>query len=264
MLKNLRSKIESKRHSSEIRWLIFVVLKDFLWFVYNIPNLSFKIILRYFRSMRRNLIMKKLIRGKRVLIIGSGPSAKNLKKIPDDVLVFTCKLAVKLFAEKNLGKIDLYFNYGSAIKRDYDHLIKYFPKTKVGFFLTDDIDYVKTKKEFFSKVPQLISDSGQNNYYLKRLIKPYNINQIMGRSLAPHASSGMRLLQYALFFKAKEIYLIGVDLGNSGHFYGGKFKWRHQDIDENFMKIVSKKYKNIYSASKNSPITKYIKYKKLE
>jgi len=104
-----------------------------------------------------------------------------------------------------------------------------------------------------------------NNRYFQSLIEPYDATNICGNS-RPWTSTGIMLLQFALYFKAKEIYIAGIDFG-SRHFYpeiesnpiNG-----HITIDHNFMWIVSKKFDNIYSVSEESPITRYIPFKELK
>jgi len=254
MLKRLREKIESKRNSKNLFWKVLVFLKDFLW---KIKNSIWELSL-YLKSRSA---LKKLIKGKRVLIVGSGTSAKELKEIPEDVLVFTCNAGLRLFYNKGYNKINLYLCHKRAIIYDYKDIKSLLKKIKCRVFVIDEPGYIK--KELGDSYSILIKDYNDNNYYLKRLIKPYNINQIKGSS-ALKSSSGMRLLQYALFFKAKEIYLIGIDVNEKGYFWGERNEHKHLDIDRNLIKIVSKKYKNIYSVSKNSPITKFIPYKNLK
>ena len=255
MFKKIRKSIEEHRSSNEFKWKFLVFLKDFGW--------AFCAPIEVIYSFKRNLLLKKLIKDKRILIVGSGPSAEKLGEIPNDVRVFTCKSGLRLFVDKNFERqIDLYLAYKSAMERSYEFLREFLQKTKTKIFMIDDLGYIKEKKELEGFYLKLLWDTGRNNYYLERLIKPYKIRQIKGKSL-PRTSSGIRLLQYALFFGAREIYLIGIDISEKGYFWGTKNAHFHLDIDRNFIKIVSKKYNNIYSLSKKSPITKYIKYKNL-
>ena len=55
-------------------------------------------------------VLDDLLRGKRVLVLGSGPSANDLESIPNDVVVLSCKLAPAVLAAKNLRRrLDLYY-----------------------------------------------------------------------------------------------------------------------------------------------------------
>lgn len=210
-------------------------------------------------------ILKKLIKGQKILIVGSGPSAAELDDIPEDIKIFTCHAGLRLFTGDRFNrKIDLFLTYKHAMSKHYEDIEEILPTVKIDLFLVDSFNYVNKKKELKRCYSSLIADRQKDNRYLKKLIKPYRIEQIIGNSNARHTSAGIALLQYALYFGAKEIYLIGIDFGIGGYFWGEKREERkHRDIDENFIKIVSKKYNNIYSLSKTSPITKYIPYGKL-
>jgi len=213
------------------------------------------------------LTLRKLIRNRRVLIIGSGPSARELENIPEDVLVFCCNRSPKVLIDKKIDKIiDLYTTSLPNIEYDMvpDYGIRKIVKnSKINLFIFDDIEYAK--EVFKDNFSTLIYDSHKDNFYLKKLINPIKINQIKGNSIYKWASTGMRLLQYALYFGAKEIYIIGIDLNDLGQFdgYADEYRRMHFDIDYNFLQVIVKKYNNIYSASENSSITEYIPYKVL-
>lgn len=206
-----------------------------------------------------------LIKNKRILILGAGNSANDLEKIPKDVIILSCNLSPQILINKKINrKIDLYFCTRRIIlDKGTDIISNLLSKVKVNIFITDYPRWIKKREDLREFYEKTVRDRGENNFYLKELIKPYQINQIRGKSLN-HTSSGMRLLQYALYFKAKEIYLIGID-GLRGTYFTGKMnKKTHLDIDNNFMKIVSNKFENVYSASRSSPITKYVPHKKLK
>ncbi len=237
---------------------IFLILVKCVRATREIINL---IILPYF-ILKNNKIFEELIRNKRVLLLASAPSANDIKleDIPEDVKILTCKAAPRLFLDKKYHRdIDLYMVYGGKMKQD-PSLIELLKKIKTKVFVIDDRRYMEKKKELKNFYSVMIWDRNDNNYYLKKLIQPYTFRSIIGTSL-PRTSTGMRLLQYALYFGAKEIYLAGIDISEGGYFWGEKNVHHHLDIDNNFMKIVSKKYDNIYSLSKNSPITQYIPFK---
>ncbi len=225
MYKEFFQKIENKR------FLNSFVLK---------PINRFKI-KRY--NSERKRILKNLIYGEKILIIGTDYSAKDLKKIPKDCLIFTCNYGLKLLLEKNLTRnVDLFLcsKYALSIRKDLGEIIK---KTKIRFFITDDLRNIRKKNIFNGK---LIYDSFKGNYYLEKLIAPIKVKEITGDSSFYWTSSLIRLLQYALYFNAKEIYLAGVDLDEKDDFFGEKYVPDHRIIDNNFMKIVSKKSENLH------------------
>jgi uncharacterized Rossmann fold enzyme len=259
MFKRLRYIVEKNRDSDKFGWRVSVFLKDFIWKSYYYPRVF---ILERYLYLTHRALLKKLIENKKVLIIGSGPSAQELERIPTDVSILTCNKGSRLFVEKNFNReIDLFLCHRSATD-DYKDIEDLLPQIRVHIFITDDLNYIRKKEKLNRTYVTLLRDYNNNNYYLKRLIKPCNLKQIKASHLLG-TSSGMRLLQYALFFGAKEIYLIGIDLGDVRYFWGkeeGSTKGQHVEIDESFLKIVAKKYKNIYSLSRKNPITKFVTY----
>lgn len=204
--------------------------------------------------LRNRPVLKRLIQGRRVLIIGSGPSASELEGIPEDVLVFTCNAGPKLLIEKKLAnEISLYLcNWLKIRKKGVEEFL---PKTRIGVFVTDNVGYVRTNNALRTCCRKILPYDLQRNYYLKKIIAPEKFPNHKTPSV------GIRLLQYALHFKAREIYLIGIDLTDGGYFWGGKNKQKHANIDLNFIKIVTKKFGHIYSLSKKSPLASHLPYK---
>jgi hypothetical protein len=221
-----------------------------------------------FYNIKKNRhIIKRKIKNQKILIIGSGPSATELQFIPNDIKIFTCKRGIKLLEEKKINKkIDLYFC-------SWKHI---FLKVNSGESILDmiskaNIDFFFTNKNFLkdNKYNYVFKDSPGDNYFLGKLIAPKTVKEISGNGLE-WTSTGVRLLQYAIFFEAKEIYLIGIDPGEKGYFWDRKVninsnheKKDHKIIDLNFIKIMSKKNKNIYSCSKKSTLSQHIPYKSL-
>ena len=227
---------------------------------------------KIYHRWRNNIILKKLIENSKILILGSGPSANDFDNIPDDVKIFTCNYGPKLLSDKNIKRgIDLFIGFRFCMET-IEHIEKtiseHFHK-KINFFMTDDLQYIKGKERLNKSYGTLMKYNPRENHYLLRLISPYKMRDIHGTS-KPWNSTGLILLQFAIYFQAKIIYLIGIDLGKE-HFYtqkyrdtdGSEFSYQHEDIDSAFIDIVSKRYHHIYSVSKNSAITRYIPYKSL-
>ena len=206
--------------------------------------------------------LRKLIENQKILILGSGPSVSELETLPEDYKVFTCNRGLKFFSDKKTPALSLYMCTRSKIER-LGVIEASLKKIKTEFLVTDDLDYVKRNPALKDCCSQLVFDDVMDDFYLKELIRPLKPGQIRGRSHHPWTSTGIRLLQYALHFKAGEIYLAGIDFGNEGYFWGeNKGPWFHADIDQNFMKIVSQKYDNVFSISSKSLASKYLKVKK--
>ena len=198
------------------------------------------------RRRKNEPLLRRFMQGKKVLILGSGPSTADIDLIPDDVLVFTCNRGLKFFAGKPTTRpLDFYLCTAGKIQR-MPVIALLLQKLKTRFLVIDDLRY--TRRQLTGVFEHLIQDDGKHGHYLKNLIHPQRLRYIRGSSFHPWTSTGIRLLQYALYHEAAEIYLAGIDFGNNGYFWGGnEDKWLHDEIDENFLRIVSKKYKNVYS-----------------
>jgi hypothetical protein len=216
-----------------------------------LKNRPFSLIMHFF--------LKKCIENQKIIIIGSGPSTKQLKHIPADVKIFTCNNGIKILKNKKINKqIDLYTCHLGSFTTHPD-LKNTLPQTKINNFLIHEPGYIKRNFEKFYQ--HLFFHDNKDSYYLKKVIKPYRIDDLPKNFIFSHTSTGMRLLQYALFFKAKEIFLIGFDLGEKGYSWGGVHFSDYKNVDQKFLEIVAKKYNNVYSLSRNSPIAKYFKVK---
>jgi len=243
-------------------WLHFLDTELYRKFMVKIRSMQ------YWRYRKNNPIFEELIKDKRVLIIGSGPSAADLGDIPDDVLIFACNYSPVVFLEKKYKQIDLYATYAiyfeenkNVKKKDVRDLLS---KVRINYFVFDDKGFLK-KKNLEHSYQKLIIDECRDNHYLNELIKPCKVKDLKGTQKTWIASTGLRLLQYALYFKAKEIYLIGIDINDAGHYYekGSVPRGGSNELDMNFFKLMAEKHNNIYAVSKNSPIVKFVPHKEL-
>jgi hypothetical protein len=217
-------------------------------------------------ALRRNRAIKKILRDQRVLIIGSGPSANDLSHVPGDVKIATCNIGPRILLDKGIDRrIDLYYCVPGAVEGDHksEKIINILSKLKINLFVYPT-KWIKNDDNLKKVYTKCVKDYMFNDYYLIKLIGPQETEEIKKNPLFSNVtSSGVRLLQYALYAKAKEIFLLGIDLNEEGYFWGKKNKHDHLSIDKKFIERVSKKYNNIYSASKDSPIVRYVGYKPL-
>ncbi len=201
-------------------------------------------------------VLRDLIKGRRVLIVGSGPSSADIGPVPDDVLTFTCNAGLKLWLDhKFKRKPDLYLcTMKKLAKKEAETLL---PQVRARYFVTDAGDYVRNLPAFQGSYEKLLPYDLQRGHYLKKVLHPHRFRN------RKSPSTGIRLLQYALYFGAKEIYIAGIDLGGGGYVWGGTNKQKHTNVDINFLKIVSQKYDNVFSLSESSPTSGLIPHKKL-
>jgi hypothetical protein len=208
--------------------------------------------------------LRGLLRGRRVLVLGSGPSANDLEAVPDDVVLLTCKAGPKILVDKGLRcNIGLYY-YPSfrvdPVGRERRRLLaSVVGQSKIDCLVCEDlmtlIDVVPLKARY----SRLLMDFTANQLLLRRLIAPATVGQIRGRAFCPWTSTGVRLVQYAVYFGASEIYLIGIDLGQRGYATGEAARpWHHEDIDDNFLRVISRRRPHVYSLSEHSPVSRHL------
>jgi len=212
-------------------------------------------------------ILRNLITDRTVYILGSGPSASELESIPDNAIVMTCNAGLRYFLdEKRKRKVDVYFFIRSKLDKIIDvdgkavgkvrYMESLLQKVPTQILLTNHPKHILETKSLLGTYLKLLYDDPQDPHYLKPLISPHQPSEIAGSAPCAWTSTGIRLLQYALFFDAKEIYLAGMDFGKKGYFWGNNpNEWRHIDIDENFIRIIAKKYEHVFSACPSSPLS---------
>ena len=213
--------------------------------------------------LRATAALDTLLRGKRVLVLGSGPSATDLESIPEDVVVLTCKLAPAVLSDKNLRRrVDLYY-YPSlrvdAVGRERrQQLASLVRQMCIDLLVCEDLLTLLDVLPLRAAYSRLVMDFTANQRLLRHLIAPTTVKDIRGRSYCPWTSTGVRLIQYAVYFGAREIFVIGIDLGANGYASGDAMRgWHHEDIDGNFLKILSDRHDHLYSLSANSPVAEY-------
>ena len=215
------------------------------------------------QRMRNDAFLRSVIEGQRVLIIGSGPSASQVANIPDDVKILTCKGAIRRVPEICPARsVDIYFTYGERLAKADNSLRQLIAHTGVRVFITDDRDYVRRHRVLSGAFRTIILDYNPNNYYLNQLIAPHRVEELTTR--IRYTSSGIRLLQYALYFGAREVYIAGIDLFENGYFWGSEGYTWHQEIDRRFLEIVASRHKNIFTAARVSPLEEFVPFRELK
>lgn len=193
--------------------------------------------------------LRSLIQGREVLILGSGPSANAVKYIPDQIMVMTCNQGFEIYKKISPDKpVGLFLITNSKIKRIPAILedLKQIGSKFIG------IDNPKKLAHFFKPADnRIFKDDGMSSGMLRSLIPNYTEREYRGKSVHPWTSSGIRLLQYALYFGAKKIYLSGIDFGAGGYAWGKGLHgpWVHHDLDQNVCRAIAKKYTHVFSLS---------------
>jgi hypothetical protein len=208
--------VKQRRSSQKESWSLFFQVKDFIIIM----------IKKKIQKIGTHFALKKLITNQKILVIGSGPSSLELKNVPEDIKIFTCKRGLGLFFKnKTLKKeIDLY-TWQESFFHKYD-IKKKISKFKIKLFLLNSLALT----HFLRKQKKRKSEQSQKNFKIyydslldnNLLISPYTFEDIRGNCIADATSLGMRLIKYALHYGPKEIYLIGIDFGKNGYFFGEK------------------------------------------
>lgn len=260
------SKIGYFKKAKKYYWQAFLCCPLKIKCLFKILHLNIKSGHYGYCAFKRNSELKRIIKNQRVLIIGSGSSVNELEYIPGDVKILTCNIGPRILFDKKISEvIDLYYCVPGAVERGHknENILGLLSNFKINLFIYPT-KWIKNSLLLKNVCAQFTKDYTFNGYYLNKLIGPQKTQDIKSNfSSNNRTSSGIRLLQYALYAQAKEIFLIGIDMDEKGYFWGRNNIHDHLSIDKNFIEIVSKKYSNIYSASKNSPIVRYIKYRSL-
>lgn len=231
-----------------------------------------KAILLTLSQPHRDRILYKLIQGKRVLILGGGPSAEELTHIPEDVLVLSCNTAPGILIEKTISHpLNLYLANKNTIG-DYEGRIEeILPHFSIDVFVSRDVSYIQNTLKHISFKHLLLDRFAGNksNYGIQRVFGYDFPWEEVNKTARKSPSSGVGLLLYALCYEAKEIYLAGIDLDTQGSAFTKRAEdvkgdtFSHQPLDTAVAKKTKKRFSNIYVISSTSPLTSLFPFKKL-
>ena len=146
MLERLQEKIGSRRRVGNL----FLRVKSLLERRFFGP-ISFA--LSVYLYLRNRSTLGRLIQNRRVLIVGSGPSASELDEIPKDMLVFTCNRGLKLFLDRNINrKVDLYFAHTGGMTDTHKDIETLLMRVKTNIFVINKPDFIKRKKNLEDRI----------------------------------------------------------------------------------------------------------------
>jgi hypothetical protein len=249
----LRALVERIRHKASAEYLEKNPHKK------NSGNGLFRSAKGMFRHWLNYHKFQKLIRDNRVVIVGTGAAAADIQPFGENARFLVCDGGFSAFVNGRSGKtMDLFLCSQPVIR-------KKFVKNKLseinpGVFLSDDLGFIKKKKGKKHWSGSLIRDYRYDRPFTQKLLTPSELREV---GLEEIASSELRLLQIALYFKPKEVYIVGDE------FLNNRYVWDdpHENGDlltakEKFFKIVSKKYPNIFCVSKESLLAKYLPIKR--
>jgi tetratricopeptide (TPR) repeat protein len=127
--------------------------------LYKIMRITIKASPYRYSALKRNAKLNPIIKNQRVLIIGSGPSANDLKSIPKDVKILTCNIGPRLLLDKKFNReIDIYFSGKGSLGEGHKNegVIDLLSKFKINLFVFFNKKTIKKHgqlKKFTLNVP---------------------------------------------------------------------------------------------------------------
>lgn len=246
----------SKKRGKQILYCVYHASTNYWWFIKHL-----------FVYHRISTHLEDLIKGKKVLILGSGPSAQMIQNlhIPNNTVVMAANLAPKLIPKNH---ISVYITTNLAMSESLGEIANIL---KTHSFDTIIVNNRKVINVETTNAENIITfDPKDNNYLIKLLNHRLNLKKRISFKCAQKSqhlflSSGMQLLQYALFFGASEILLAGIDTKplvtySTETTYKSISKHKknnHFMIDSLFIEFCSLEYNNISVLSKSSPLFEY-------
>jgi len=213
-----------------------------------------------FQTAQEQKTLRSLIYGKRVLILGAGHSAHDLAQIPEDVVVLSCNMGPLMLLEKGFEpRVDLYVVNRAAFKNYGDPIVAMLWELSIGVLLSREPEYIVQFGETIHYEHLFHDRTTRSTFYLEDLVSPNPVSSILEKDDTLFTSTGVALLQYALFFEASEVYLVGIDLDVDvrGHVLvpskapGYHY---HKGPDRKFFAWMMDHYRNVFSISASSPI----------
>ena len=126
------------------------------------------------RQLRADILLSRILKGKRVLVLGSGPSAVDLAHVPDDVIVCACNLSPRLLANTGRTHIALY-SCPSRIMLDHTYRVmveEALAAYTVGTILTWNPAFVRDALTLKQRPRHILYNRAKDKdgYYLRRII----------------------------------------------------------------------------------------------
>lgn len=186
---------------------------------------------KQFQHLSNDIHLKKIFYGHNILILGKADPSRIIPETILDSKIITCDNGLIQACHTGLfNRIDLYLVPGMDNSRRIERILPFLSQIEISAMIVNNKFTVPYKSELFSTKALILNDQVQNNNYLKRLISPEKLSSIATK-ISWHTSSVIRLLQYALYFKSKNIYLTGFENDKSV-----------SDIDRNFLNLMKKKF----------------------
>ena len=152
-------------------------------------------------------------RGKKVVILATGATSNYYKHIPDAI-----HIGVNFSWKKEKIALDYLFTNDGPTKKIREEMEQGFEKIMSGIFISKFMDRIR---HCYNNYPEDVSLRFNNvhRFYIDDSIDNPIYQDICYHPLMCCASVVFAALHFALFTYPKEIYLVGCDVANTGHFY---------------------------------------------
>lgn len=152
-------------------------------------------------------------RGKKVVIFATGATSNRYKPIPDAI-----HIGLNFAWRKDNVVLNYLFTNDGPIKKAREEMEQGFNKIINGIFISKFMDRIK---HCYNNYPEDVSLRFNNvhRFYIDDSIDNPIYQDICYHPLMCCASVVFAALHFALFTYPKEIYLVGCDVANTGHFY---------------------------------------------
>lgn len=181
--------------------------------------------------------------GKKVAIIGCGPTLKNYYQLKD-----TIQIGVnRSFLNQNI-KLDYLF-IQDRLEHDMDAANEYLPYSCKKFYgIIPELRFSKLKKDILQISNQDICNANANIYIIEDKVRNNWANNLEIEPVGDWCGSVFSALQFALYTNPTHIYIVGCDCTSNGHFYAEKTSiFKNKNLDLTYQKKTWLLLKNIIS-----------------
>jgi hypothetical protein len=219
---------------------------------------------------REDRILRERIGGRRVLVLGSGGSARELPPVPSDMLIFSCNAGPLGLPPAPGGKrsVDLYICNVYIVRNQPVVMGEALAGTRAGLFLTRWPRFFRehTPLEFDA----LLWDRSTGGFpSLSRRLFGRKLATAFGRRVENGSpSTGAALVFHALFYGAASVHLMGIDLDANPYADGragnSNFENRHGRYDRAALRHAQARFGKLSTASATSPLRSLLPFVPLD